>query len=65
MVFHLSELDDEFLNVASKVPTNYMGEQVASGGASDTIDEDHIDSMLASLNTCLRQIAWIGGMFQW
>ncbi|XBJ18545.1 hypothetical protein VPH35_009681 [Triticum aestivum] len=39
-----------------------MGEQVASGGESDTIDEDHIDSMLASLNMCIPRIAWTGAM---
>ncbi|XBJ09265.1 hypothetical protein VPH35_014364 [Triticum aestivum] len=39
-----------------------MVEQVAVGAPSYVVDEDHIYSLLASMNTCIRWVAWIGAM---
>lgn len=56
----LTELDDEFLVVASQVPVNYMGEAEALNGETTMPGLNNLNDLLAALNTCVRWIAWIG-----
>lgn len=59
--YRFSELDDEFLAVATQVPTDYtmndemMNEEINLGGLNNLTD------MLVALNACIRWVAWIIG----
>ena len=57
-----AELDDEFLAVASQVPVDYMGEAEALNGETTMPGLNNLNDLLAALNTCVRWIAWIGGL---
>ena len=57
-----AELDDEFLAIASQVPTDYMDEAGAMNGETTMSGLNNLNDLLAALNTCIRWIAWIGGL---
>ena len=49
-----AELDDEFLAIASQVPTDYMDEVGAMNGETTMSGLNNLNDLLATLNTCIR-----------
>ncbi|XP_044359369.1 uncharacterized protein [Triticum aestivum] len=57
-----TDLDEEFLAVASQVPIHYMEEDEKMEDGSNLMGLNNLTDLLASLNTCIRWIAWIGAV---
>lgn len=59
----VSDLDDEFLAVASQVPTDYMDVTVEARDETTLVGVNNLNGLLADMSTCIHWIAWIGGDF--